>query len=254
MEKWVETTLSNVAYVRSGAGFPKKYQGEIGLELPFYKVSDMNILGNEREMINENNTISAETQKELGANIFPAGSILFPKIGGAITTNKKRLTTKRCCVDNNVMGLVPKTDKVSSEYLFYLILGHDLVEFSNKAHLPSIRKTTVEGWCFLLPPLPEQQRIVTKMDEVFEGIDAAIANTQQNLANARELFESYLNNVFTQKGDGWVEKSLGEVCAITSTLVDPKEVEFIDLPHLGAGNMASKLVGLRMSKLPGKKD
>ena len=60
------------------------------------------------------------------------------------------------------------------------------------------------------PPLPEQKRIVAILDEAFEGIDAAVANTEKNLANARELFESHLNGVFTQKGDGWVEKKLEE--------------------------------------------
>jgi type I restriction enzyme S subunit len=57
-----------------------------------------------------------------------------------------------------------------------------------------------------IPPLPEQKRIVAILDEAFEGIDRAIANTEKNLANSRELFESYLNAIFTQKGDGWEEK------------------------------------------------
>ncbi|WP_225907685.1 restriction endonuclease subunit S [Leptolyngbya sp. BL0902] len=65
-----------------------------------------------------------------------------------------------------------------------------------------------------VPPIAEQRRIVAILDEAFEGIDAAIANTEKNLANARELFESYLNAVFTRKGDGWVEKKLDEICSI----------------------------------------
>ncbi|MEH1835051.1 MAG: hypothetical protein V7L29_24080 [Nostoc sp.] len=52
------------------------------------------------------------------------------------------------------------------------------------------------------------------MNEVFEGIDRAIANTEKNLTNSRELFESYLNAIFTQKGDGWVEKKLEDICSI----------------------------------------
>jgi type I restriction enzyme S subunit len=68
-----------------------------------------------------------------------------------------------------------------------------------------------------LPPLPEQKRIVAILDEAFEGIDAAIANTQANLAAARELFESYLNRVFTEKGEGWVEKKLEKIGGSVST-------------------------------------
>ncbi|MEX1036893.1 MAG: restriction endonuclease subunit S [Sneathiella sp.] len=69
-----------------------------------------------------------------------------------------------------------------------------------------------------LPSLAEQQRIVAILDEAFAGIDAAIENTKRNLANARELFESYLNNVITQKGEGWIEKKLGDVAAFRNGL------------------------------------
>lgn len=63
-----------------------------------------------------------------------------------------------------------------------------------------------------LAPIAEQKRIVAILDEAFAGIDTAIANTEKNLANARELFESYLQKVFSRHGDGWVEKTLGDVC------------------------------------------
>ena len=59
-----------------------------------------------------------------------------------------------------------------------------------------------------IPPLSEQKRIVSIVDEAFEAIDIAIDNTKQNLTNVRELFESYLNAIFTQKGDGWKWVSL----------------------------------------------
>jgi type I restriction enzyme S subunit len=62
-----------------------------------------------------------------------------------------------------------------------------------------------------VPPLPEQQRIVTLLDEAFDGIATARANAEQNLQNARALFESHLQSVFTQRGDGWLEMPLGEV-------------------------------------------
>ena len=61
------------------------------------------------------------------------------------------------------------------------------------------------------PPLPDQKRIVGILDEAFEGIATAKANAEKNLQNARAVFESYLNAVFTQRGEGWVEKRLGEL-------------------------------------------
>ncbi len=59
-----------------------------------------------------------------------------------------------------------------------------------------------------IPPLPEQQRIVGILDEAFEGIATAKANAEKNLQNARALFESHLQSVFTQRGKGWMEKPL----------------------------------------------
>jgi type I restriction enzyme S subunit len=65
-----------------------------------------------------------------------------------------------------------------------------------------------------VPPLPEQQRIVGILDEAFEGFSNAKANAEKNLQNARAIFESHLQSVFTQRGPGWVEKPLSELCNI----------------------------------------
>jgi type I restriction enzyme S subunit len=65
-----------------------------------------------------------------------------------------------------------------------------------------------------VPPLLEQQRIVGILDEAFDGIAAAKANAEKNLQNARALFESHLHAVFTQRGEGWVEKPLGDTCEV----------------------------------------
>ncbi len=59
--------------------------------------------------------------------------------------------------------------------------------------------------------MPEQQRIVSILDKAFEGIATATANVKKNLANARELFESYLQSIFTHKADDWEKKSIGSV-------------------------------------------
>ena len=99
-----------------------------------------------------------------------------------------------------------------------------------------------------IPPLPEQQRIVSILDECFDAIDKAKVNAGQNLKNARELFESYLQGVFggstgsptEKKGDGWEKKRLGEVCKIKPPKKEAKEklnetdkVSFIPMEDLG---------------------
>ena len=238
---WEVKSLGEIADIQSGSGFPEKYQGISNHSIPFYKVSDMNLVGNEREMIFQNNTISELVRTQLGASIFPEGSTIFPKIGGAIFTNKKRITSKDSCVDNNVMGAIPKKNKVDSQFLYYFFQSHDLVEFANDAHLPSIRKTVVESWPIKIPlSITEQQRIVAILDRAFEGIAKACANAEQNLQNARALFESHLQSVFTQGDKGWQESKLDEVCNLITCGVaaTPKYVdESVGVPFLSAQNV-----------------
>jgi type I restriction enzyme S subunit len=91
-----------------------------------------------------------------------------------------------------------------------------------------------------VPKVSEQQRIVAILDQAFADIEKARANAEKNLKNARELFDSYLNQVFSQRGEGWVERLMPDICEITSSLVDPREQKYLVYPHVGAGNIASK--------------
>jgi len=103
-----------------------------------------------------------------------------------------------------------------------------------------VSKGSMEDRDILLPSIPEQHRIVAILDEAFDGIATAKANAEKNLQNARALFESHLQSVFAQRGEGYGENRLSDVCAITSTLVDPRKGEFLDLTHVGAGNIESQ--------------
>jgi type I restriction enzyme S subunit len=73
-------------------------------------------------------------------------------------------------------------------------------------HLEEIREVEIP-----VPTYSEQQFIVSILDEAFAAIDKAKANAEQNLKNAKELFESYLQGVFENKGEGWEKKTLGEI-------------------------------------------
>ena len=85
-----------------------------------------------------------------------------------------------------------------------------------------------------VPPLAEQQRIVGLLDEAFEGLATAKANAAKNLQNARALFESHLQSVFTHRGPGWVEKRLGELCERITKGSSPKwqGISYVDAPGI----------------------
>jgi len=156
---WLRVPIKKVADVESGFGFPRDCQGIMDAEIPFYKVGDMNLPGNESEMIVTANTISREVMRKLRARAFPAGAVIFPKIGAAIATNKKRILTKPSVVDNNVMAMIPK-DGIEPWYLFYWMQQFDLRTVSNIGPVPSMRKSEVQEVEMPLPTVTEQRRII----------------------------------------------------------------------------------------------
>ena len=102
------------------------------------------------------------------------------------------------------------------DYFFYFLSSdlfrEELCEGGHGAAQQNVSPSAISKLTIPVPPLPEQQRIVGILDEAFEGIATAKANAEKNLQNARALFESHLHAVFTQRGEGWVEKHLKDVC------------------------------------------
>jgi type I restriction enzyme, S subunit len=82
------------------------------------------------------------------------------------------------------------------------------------ATVKSLRRRHFDNLPVPVPPLPEQQRIVAILDEAFDGIATAKANAERNLQNARAIFESHVQSVFSQRGEGWIEKRLTEVSRV----------------------------------------
>ena len=124
-----------------------------------------------------------------------------------------------CCLGRR-MGLIRfNNGTVFPRYFLYQYLSPQFREFLESK---TIRGATVDrlsikdfpSFPILLPPLSEQERIVALLDEAFAGLAIAKANAEQNLQNARALFESDLQSVFSQRGEGWEERALGSVCSI----------------------------------------
>jgi type I restriction enzyme S subunit len=110
---------------------------------------------------------------------------------------------------------IPDENIVNSNFLFFYLnsslFQKPLILVSDRSAQSGFSKEDISPFEIPIPPLPEQKRIVAILDEAFEGIDRAISNTEKNLSNTRELFESYLNSIFSQKGEGWEEKKLREI-------------------------------------------
>jgi type I restriction enzyme S subunit len=99
-------------------------------------------------------------------------------------------------------------------YLFFQTAGYwrSIKDGSSGSAQGGFNATKLGALSIPVPPLSEQRRIVDVLDAAFADIATARANAEKNLQNARALFESHLQSVFTQRGEGWVEKSLGDLC------------------------------------------
>jgi len=103
--------------------------------------------------------------------------------------------------------------KHDRKFLYYMLSALNLPALATGVK-PGINRNVVYAIEQYFPPLPEQKRIVAILDEAFAGIETAIANTEKNLANARELFEGYLNRIFINRGAGWTNFKLDDVCNV----------------------------------------
>ncbi|MCP5249286.1 MAG: restriction endonuclease subunit S [Candidatus Accumulibacter sp.] len=192
-------TLGEVGKWAVGSGFPTAEQGKLGLEILFAKVSDMNLPENKRFISVTNHTISRESAKRLKVNIHPTGTVVFPKIGGAIATNKRRVLVQDTAIDNNCLGITPKTG-IDSDWLFVLLSSIDLTKYQAGTSVPALAQGILSEIPVLLPPLAEQNRIVAKVDELMALCDRMEAE-RADAESAHNTLVHTLLATLTQSAD-----------------------------------------------------
>ncbi len=170
--KWKKEKLGKCIIAKGGNTFPKEFQGGTDINnTPFLKVSDMNTNENWRTILVANNYVDEETiLNKLSATVFEKGNIIFPKVGMAIHTNKKRILGRNSCVDNNIMS-VEVVDKsiLNNEYLYEIFKYYiQLKYFASSANPPSIMTDKLLDYKIPIPPLDIQNKIVEEVKKIEE--------------------------------------------------------------------------------------
>ncbi len=195
-EGWRWVKLGEVAKTYSGVGFPKRYQGSREAPFPFLKVADLNAPVNDPIVCRAENYVDENVLRATKARLAPEGSIVFPKIGGAIYTNKKRLLGVACAFDNNIMAVVPDGNLVSPWYLLYWFTGVDLKHLIQPGPVPSLRQSAVRSLSLPLPPQNEQKRIVAHLEAVQERIREMTQAQEDTVEKLQALERSILDRAF----------------------------------------------------------
>lgn len=207
-EGWPIKRLGDVATVAVGNSAPQSKALFQHGSIPFFRTADagrvrFGDIFDAADYLND--------QGASGLRRFPRGTILFPKSGASTFLNHRVMMACEGCVSSHLAAIVSDESQVLPRFLLYslaLIKAQDLVQ--DHAY-PSLNLPTIAAIQVRVPPRGEQHRIVGVLDEAFAGLATAKACAAQNLQNASALFDSHLQSVFTETGEGWVETTLGEV-------------------------------------------
>jgi type I restriction enzyme S subunit len=214
---WQTKKLGDVAEISAGNSAPQDESLFEGGTYPFFRTADAGRIrfGDIYESTDYLNEKGIQ-----GLRRFPKGTILFPKSGASTFLNHRVMLGVEGCVASHLATIVADETQIKPRFLLYflsIVAAQDLVQ--DHAY-PSLNLPAIGGISIQAPPLAEQERIVGLLDAAFAGLATAQAHAATNLQNARALFASHLQSVFSQPGKGWVKTTVDKI----STNLDSKRV------------------------------
>lgn len=168
---WQAGMLGEVCRFQAGDAFPRHEQGSTGGDVPFIKVSDMNLPANSKKIHVANNWVSFETAARMKLKLVPVGAVVFAKIGEALKAERLREITQPTAIDNNMMAAIPKST-VDRAFLIYLLEDAHLANWAEGSALPYLRQGDLERVPILLPPLLEQSGIGVTLGALDDKIES----------------------------------------------------------------------------------
>ena len=242
-DPWEQRKLGELGFAQSGIGFPDAEQG--GSEgIPFFKVSDMNTPGNERELVISNNYVTADQIARMSWHpICQVPAIFFAKVGAAVLLNRKRLVNELFLLDNNTMAFSMDPNRLDSQFGQSLFERIDLTSLVQVGALPSYNASDVEDMTVSLPDHMDEQR---QIGRYLARLDSLITLHQRKYDKLCVLKKSMLDKMFPKGGspypeirfagftDPWEQRKLGEVANVYSGR-DYKHLAEGPIPVYGTG-------------------
>lgn len=192
--EWTHGRLGDLCSFKGGSAFKEDFQGSLIGELPFIKVSDMNLRGNEKYIIQANNWVSKDTAMLLKAKAFPKDSVVFAKVGAALLLNRRRVLYRPTIIDNNMMAAIPSSAGYS-DFIYQLMLAVDFAKLVQDGAVPSINQSDLASFKVTFPCVEEQQRIAA----VLSIADHEINTLQQKLYALKKEKKALMQQLLTGK-------------------------------------------------------
>ena len=209
MNNWQPKKLGEVCDIGAGNSAPQKKEFFVDGIYPFFRTSDIGQIHIGR--ITESSDYLNEKGIK-GLKLFNKGTILLPKSGASTFLNHRVILGIDGYVSSHLATVKTDEKVLNNNYLFYFLQEVKAQDLIQDHKYPSLNLPVIGNIEISYPEsLSEQHRIVKILDEIFENTKKAKENTEKNLQNAKELFESYLQSVFANPGEDWEEKRLGDV-------------------------------------------
>ncbi|WP_417659143.1 restriction endonuclease subunit S [Pseudidiomarina sp.] len=187
--------LSSVVKINSGTSLPKLFKnGFNDGDIPFFKVAQMN--NHHENMVAPEIKFNEKIAKEHKIKLFPKGSTLIPKRGGAILTNKKRMLLEDASYDSNIMGLKADESKITDDYLFAFMRIIDLANFVDASTIPQVNNKHIDQMQIPLASLDEQTDVVRRVNMLVQKVEAMNSEIQSQLNELLALKSSILDSAF----------------------------------------------------------
>jgi type I restriction enzyme S subunit len=183
---WEVCKLGRLVSIQSG-GSPSLYALKSDGPYPFVKVEDLNNCLKYQAASREYSDSAAE--------LIRIGSVIFPKRGAAISTNKVRLAARPLLMDSNMMAIFPDEGRLASEFLYYTILFQKLYRIADTSTIPQINNKHITPYAIALPPLAEQKKIAT----ILGLCDQAVEKQEQRLAWQHQFKQGLLQKMLMGK-------------------------------------------------------
>ena len=193
-EGWVEYNLKDIVTLKSGTTVKKELEKTAG-DIAYIKVSGMSLEGNEKEITTANTFLNGTEINS--SNVLPVGTTIFPKRGGAIATNKKRITAIPLCIDLNTMGVIPKKAFILPLYLYFFFKTFDLLSISNGTTIPQINNYSFDDLKLSVPDIETQETLIKKLTQIETSTDDLSFKHEAKLNSLDELKKSLLQKAFS---------------------------------------------------------
>ena len=215
---WKKKNLGDVCRVIGGGTPPKDNAAFYTGNIPWATVRDMRA-----DVITETECkITPEAVKSSATNIIPGGNVV---IATRVGLGKVCLLGQDTAVNQDLRGIVPiDLNVLSVRFLYWWLkdIADEIVAEGTGATVQGVKLPFVKSLQIPLPPLPEQHRIVAILDAAFDHIATTRANCEANLLNARAIFESHLQGVFTQGCKDWHKTKLKDLTSKIGSGATPR--------------------------------